>query len=98
LGCDLDATTFFATPLQIEIGPDKRRPAQRRKNATRPRRLPGDRPGHGRAQPRRLGPLLGQPAREGANKLAVSLAAKHFEANKAPLAEARAIVLDTALL
>jgi hypothetical protein len=98
VGSDLDATPFFATPPQIKLGPNKRRPPQRRENATRPRRLPADRPGHGRAQPRRLRPLLGQPAPEAADKLAVSLAAKHLEADKPPLTEARAIVLDGALL
>jgi hypothetical protein len=84
--------------LKIKPGPDKWRPPQRRENATRSRRLPGDRPGHGRAQPRRLRPLLGQSARQGADKVAVSLAANHFKADEAPLAEARAIVLDSTLL
>jgi hypothetical protein len=74
-------TPVFARPLHIEIGPDKRRPPQRRENATRPGWLPGDRPGHGRTQPRRLRPLLGEPAPEGADKLAVTLTAKHLEAN-----------------
>jgi hypothetical protein len=43
------------------------------------------------------GPLLSQPAREGADKVAVSLAAKHVKHGEASLPKARAIVLTSAL-
>ena len=95
---DLNATPLFARPLKINAGADKRRAAKLRENATRPGRLPGDHLGHGSAQPRRLRPLFSQSARKGADKVAVSIAAKHFEASEASLTKARAIISDSALL
>nr|WP_294527469.1 hypothetical protein [uncultured Rhodopila sp.] len=91
-------TPLSAGSPHIEVGAHQRRAAKRRENATRPGRLAADRPGYRRAQPRGLRPLLGQPAREGADKRAVNLPAKHVKPNEAPIAEARAIILDSALL
>jgi hypothetical protein len=84
--------------LKIEVGANQRRAPKRRENATRPRRFACDRLAHDSTQPRCLRPLLSQPAREGTDKVAVSIAPKHFKPSKTALAKAHAIILDSALL
>ncbi|HEX4369281.1 MAG TPA: hypothetical protein VH023_20770 [Rhodopila sp.] len=84
--------------MKIEVGANQRGTPKRRENATRPRRVPGNRLAHDSAQPRCLRPLLSQPTREGTDKVAVSIAAKNFKPSKTALAKARAIILDSALL
>ncbi|WP_174254847.1 hypothetical protein [Acidisphaera sp. S103] len=84
--------------MKIEVGPNQRRTPKRCKNATRLGRFPSDRLAHEGAQPRRLRPILSQPSREGPDKVAISIAPEHFKPGKATFAEARAIVLDSALL
>ncbi|AMX98962.1 hypothetical protein A4R29_05295 [Mesorhizobium ciceri biovar biserrulae] len=94
----VDLPSLFMGAGKIEVGSHQRRTTQCGEDPARLGWLARDGLADSSAQARGIRPIFGQAASQRSNKVAIGIAAKHFEARQAALAKARSIALNGASL